>query len=142
MNKIIFIFILFITVFFMVTTAYLFNTNYHKFDLGHNIKYLNCEFDANIIDQSLAGVNKGSSQLIQEGGTGLIRQFYNMSLFSFLFGVLIMFISYNMKDKNKPIDHENLMDSSYKTYDMSKNGSSPKHNRIADDRRNRKQQEK
>ena len=72
----------------IIWNVHLFNTGYQKFDLGHNMKYLNCEFETTITDISLDGTAKTSSELIQEGGTQLITSFYKFGYFCALFIII------------------------------------------------------
>jgi len=95
-NKNIFFIFLFIflgifTLGCIIITVHLFNVGYQKFDLGHNMKYLNCEFETTLTDTSLNGNVKTSSELIQEGGTQLINSFYKFGYFCTLF--IIIFTS-------------------------------------------------
>ena len=79
----------------LIFTAYGFNIRYHQFDMGHNMKYLNCELETNLNDMSLAGEYKNSSQLIQEGGLGLMNNFFVFGFSSVMFTISLLCLIYN-----------------------------------------------
>lgn len=100
--------------YFILFSSSLHITGYHNMDLAFNMKFLNAEYDLNLVDETTHGI-KDSSELWHIGLQQINKAFYNIFGIGIIFGMIInisieplMKKVYNLKMENKKIKNDKL----------------------------------
>ncbi len=77
------------SIFVLLLAMYMFGVGYHNYDLGHNMVWLDCKFDLDLVDTTLQGNEVDGNQAYQMGN---IQTRISMALF--IIGGMMFGISY------------------------------------------------
>jgi len=86
----------------LIFVCYFYMTGEHNSDIGHNILYLECEFDANILDLASDGNYYTGEELYILGGNQRRISFFLGLLSAFLFGATF----YALMDKIQVVENK------------------------------------